>query len=114
MSADDLEQDDLSGVEAQEEEALAETGVEEVEDAGDAEEAEVAIALPSGKKSTKTAAPVNLDELPGLEAKQKEREALDKAIAEFLARGGKVQEIGSNVLADPPKKPENKYGSRPI
>ena len=33
---------------------------------------------------------------------------------EFLARGGKVQEIESNVVADPPKKPDNKYGSRPI
>jgi len=109
MSADDLEQDDLSGVE--DDEPLAEADVEdEAEDAGDTEVA----AIPSGKKSAKTAAAVGPDELPSVEAKQKEREALDKAIAEFLARGGKVQEIGSNVLADPPKKPENKYGSRPI
>ena len=32
----------------------------------------------------------------------------------FLARGGKVQEVEANVVADPPKKPDNKYGSRPI
>jgi len=108
MSADDLEQDELSGVE--DDEPLADD-VEDVEDAGDGE---VAAAIPSAKKSAKTTAVVSPDEMPSLEAKQKEREALDKAIAEFLARGGKVQEIGNNVLADPPKKPENKYGSRPI
>jgi len=33
---------------------------------------------------------------------------------DFLARGGKVQEVEANVVADPPKKPDNKYGSRPI
>ena len=33
---------------------------------------------------------------------------------EFLARGGAVQEIEPNVVADPPKKPDSKYGSRPI
>jgi len=108
MSADDLEQDDLSGVE--DDEPLEAADVEEAEDADDTE---VVAAVPSGKKSAKAPA-ANADELPNLEAKQKERETLDKAIAEFLARGGKVQEIGSNVLADPPKKPESKYGSRPI
>jgi hypothetical protein len=25
-----------------------------------------------------------------------------------------VQEVEANVVADPPKKPDNKYGSRPI
>jgi hypothetical protein len=33
---------------------------------------------------------------------------------EFLARGGQVQEVEPNVVADPPKKPDSKYGSRPI
>jgi hypothetical protein len=33
---------------------------------------------------------------------------------EFLAKGGKVVEVEPNVVADPPKKPDNKYGSRPI
>ena len=49
-----------------------------------------------------------------MEAKQKERDALAKAMEEFLARGGAVQEIEPNVVADPPKKPDSKYGSRPI
>ncbi|MEG0245217.1 MAG: transcriptional regulator SutA, partial [Pseudomonas sp.] len=41
-------------------------------------------------------------------------DALAKAMEEFLSRGGKVQEVEANVVADPPKKPDNKYGSRPI
>jgi len=105
MSADDLEQDDLAA--GEDDEPLAEADVED--DAGDVE---TAVPVPSGKKAAKAA--VAVDEMPSLEAKQKEREALDRAIQEFLARGGRVQEIGTNVLADPPKKPENKYGSRPI
>jgi uncharacterized protein (DUF1330 family) len=33
--------------------------------------------------------------LPSVEAKNKERDALAKAMEEFLARGGKVQEVES-------------------
>lgn len=47
-------------------------------------------------------------------AKARERELLAKQMEEFLARGGKVQEIDSNALGDPPRKPDGKYGSRPI
>lgn len=56
------------------------------------------------------------DPLEGLsvEAKARERERLEQQIAEFMARGGRVQEIDSNVVSDPPKKPDSKYGSRPI
>lgn len=56
------------------------------------------------------------DPLEGLslEAKAREREMLERQIAEFIARGGQVQEIDSNVVSDPPKKPDSKYGSRPI
>lgn len=56
------------------------------------------------------------DPLEGLslEAKAREREMLERQIAEFIARGGQVQEIDSNVVGDPPKKPDSKYGSRPI
>ena len=54
------------------------------------------------------------EELPSVEAKQKDRDALARAMEEFLNRGGKVQEIEPNVVADPPKKPDSKYGSRPI
>src|SRR5690606_41695850 len=49
-----------------------------------------------------------------LEAKQREREMLARQMEEFLARGGKIQQVDNNALGDPPKKPEGKYGSRPI
>ncbi|MCC6074970.1 transcriptional regulator SutA [Pseudomonas sp. GCM10022188] len=103
MSEEDLEQDELEGAEEGEEEL----GAAPDDDGGDEEEA----AAPAAKKSKKEAEP---EELPSVEAKQKERDALAKAMEEFLARGGKVQEIESNVVADPPKKPDSKYGSRPI
>jgi len=49
-----------------------------------------------------------------LASKNKEREELDRQIAEFLARGGKIDKVESNVCADPPQKPSSNYGSRPI
>jgi hypothetical protein len=66
-------------------------------------------------KSRKKAAP-KTDPFEGLsaEAKEREREMLALQMEEFMARGGKVQEVGANVVADPPKKPQGKYGSRPI
>ena len=62
----------------------------------------------------KSKAAVSVDEMPSMEAKQKERDALQRAMDEFLSKGGRVQEVEANVVADPPKKPDNKYGSRPI
>ncbi|MQK16678.1 hypothetical protein EIZ80_24450, partial [Escherichia coli] len=67
-----------------------------------------------GKSGKKAKAADEVEELPSVEAKQKERDALAMAMEEFLSRGGKVQEIEPNVVADPPKKPDSKYGSRPI
>ncbi|ODS24126.1 hypothetical protein AB835_05185 [Candidatus Endobugula sertula] len=43
-----------------------------------------------------------------------ERETLNRQIEEFLANGGRISAIDPNVMADPPKKPENRYGSHPI
>ncbi|WP_407313509.1 transcriptional regulator SutA [Pseudomonas sp. nanlin1] len=107
MSDDDLEQDDLEVGEDDETEESLEAGPEEVaeDDGGDSP-------APAAKGKAKAA--VSVDELPSIEAKNKERDALARAMEEFLARGGKVQEVEANVVADPPKKPDNKYGSRPI
>ncbi len=44
----------------------------------------------------------------------KQNQAICDHIRRELKKFGKVQEIDSNVVADPPKKPEGKYGSRPI
>ena len=43
-----------------------------------------------------------------------EREELGRQIEAFLSSGGRISCIDSTVMADPPKKPENKYGSHPI
>ncbi len=110
MSDEDLEQDDLeNGAEDDGEElAAADDGVaDDSEDSDSDSDAPVK----SGKKAK---AAVDIDELPSIEAKQKERDALERAMQEFLSRGGKVQEVEPNVVADPPKKPDSKYGSRPI
>jgi len=107
MSDDDLENDDLEVGDEDEAEEGLEAAVEDVADdeGGD-------VPAPSAKGKAKAA--VSVDELPSVEAKNKERDALARAMEEFLARGGKVQEVEANVVADPPKKPDNKYGSRPI
>ena len=106
MSDEDLEQDDLEGADEDDGEELAAADDGDSGDDGDGE------AVTSGKKSKAKA--VEVDEMPSVEAKQKERDALAKAMEEFLSRGGKVQEVEPNVVADPPKKPDSKYGSRPI
>ncbi|MGV8921568.1 MAG: transcriptional regulator SutA [Pseudomonas sp.] len=109
MSDDDNDDlvDDLDGEEDGEELAAAggEDDGPEIDDSVDAS------ATPTKGKAK---AAVSVDELPSVEAKNKERDALARAMEEFLAKGGKVQEVEANVVADPPKKPDNKYGSRPI
>jgi hypothetical protein len=106
MSDEELEQDELEGAEDEGEE-LATAADDDGDDADDDGEVRAA----PGKKAK---AAVELEELPSIEAKQKERDALARAMEEFLARGGKVQEVDDNVVADPPRKPDSKYGSRPI
>ena len=107
MSDDDLENDDLEvGDDDEADEGLEAAADDVADDGGDDSPAPVA--------KGKSKAAVSVDELPSIEAKQKDRDALARAMEEFLSRGGKVQEVEANVVADPPKKPDNKYGSRPI
>ncbi|MEN5031320.1 hypothetical protein [Pseudomonas sp. Ps21-P2] len=109
MSDDDIEEgleDDLE--EGEDGEGLAAASDEDVVEVDDSAEV---LATPAKGKAK---AAVSVDELPSVEAKNKERDALARAMEEFLARGGKVVEVEANVVADPPKKPDNKYGSRPI
>ena len=110
MSDDDLEHDELEGADEDEGEELAaaDDGVSDDDGDGDDE------VVPAAKGKAKAKAAVDVDELPSVEAKQKERDALARAMEEFLSRGGKVQEVEANVVADPPKKPDSKYGNRPI
>ncbi|MGH8436203.1 MAG: transcriptional regulator SutA [Pseudomonas sp.] len=107
MSDEDLEQDELEGGAEDEGEELA-AADDGADDDGDSD------GEPPVKSGKKAKAAVDIEELPSIEAKQKERDALERAMQEFLSRGGKVQEVEPNVVADPPKKPDSKYGSRPI
>lgn len=113
MSDEDLDQDELEGADEEDTEELeaADDGASDDDDGDDADDGDGA---PSAKKKSKAKAAVDVEALPSVEAKQKERDALARAMEEFLSRGGKVQEVEVNVVADPPKKPESKYGSRPI
>ena len=108
MSEEELEQDELDGADEDDGEEIAAADDSDA-DSGDGDEAP---SSKSGGKKAKAAA--EEEELPSVEAKQKDRDALARAMEEFLSRGGKVQEIEPNVVADPPKKPDSKYGSRPI
>ncbi len=110
MSDEDLEQDELEGADEDDGEELASASDDSVDADDDGDDEVVA----TGKSKTKAKAAVDVDELPSIEAKQKERDALARAMEEFLSRGGKVQEVEPNVVSDPPKKPDSKYGSRPI
>ncbi|MFZ3203764.1 MAG: transcriptional regulator SutA [Pseudomonas sp.] len=107
MSDEDLEQDELEGADEDSGEEMA--AADDVDSGDDGDDV-----VSTGKSKTKAKAAVNVEELPSIEAKQKDRDALARAMEEYLARGGKVQEVEPNVVSDPPKKPDSKYGSRPI
>ena len=47
-------------------------------------------------------------------SRAKIRTQLSDQIEEFLAGGGSINQIDPNVMADPPRKPQSNYGSRPI
>jgi|SRR5690606_11772105 len=60
---------------------------------------------------------VNHEESPEertVASRQAQREEMEREIQEFLSRGGKIAQIEPNVTADPPRKPNSEYGSRPI
>ncbi|WP_205342593.1 hypothetical protein [Denitrificimonas caeni] len=84
VDADDLDIDDVDD------------DVEDVDDVADdsVDDGSDAVVTPSRAKAK---AAVSVDDLPSVEAKQKERDALAKAMEEFLARGGKVQEVENNI-----------------
>jgi hypothetical protein len=85
------------------------------EDEGEAEGDEP-VAAAEGGGSEAAAARTDIDTAESLTVSSKEaiRRQLEEEMERFLARGGKVQEIPPDVTADPPKKPESNYGSKPI
>ena len=49
-----------------------------------------------------------------VESRKRLRAKMEKEIEEYLAKGGKIEQVPSNIISDPPKKPESNYGNRPI
>lgn len=47
-------------------------------------------------------------------ARDEMRKSMEDDVAAFLARGGQITQVDDNVMADPPRKPQTSYGSRPI
>ncbi|WP_228411769.1 hypothetical protein [Entomomonas moraniae] len=87
---EDLEQEELDDAEDQED-VTAYNGPDrdEPEDVNELDE------LPKeGKKISKPS--LDEEELPNIEAKQKDRDALELAMKEFLAKGGKIETLESS------------------
>ena len=84
--ADDLDIDDIEDVDddIEDDESIEDT----VDDGSDA-------IVKTTRAQSKAAA--SIEDLPSLEAKQKDRDALAKAMEEFLSRGGKVQEVDNKI-----------------
>ncbi|MBX2857052.1 MAG: hypothetical protein KTR17_00190 [Cellvibrionaceae bacterium] len=49
-----------------------------------------------------------------LASKEAERRRLQEEVEAFLKKGGRIEEVAPNVVADPPKRPESNYGGQPI
>lgn len=77
------------------------------EEDGDAEEG-----APRSKRVA--AEPVAVEDVANIEARRHVREQLESDVEAFLRKGGKIVEVAEDVRADPPKKPESKYGTRSI
>jgi hypothetical protein len=91
----------------------ADSGIEEEEEESEAEET-AAESSGSGGSAGGTAAPAEFVDERTVASRQAVRDEMERQVAEFLARGGRIQQIDPNVTADPPRKPDSEYGSRPI
>ena len=49
-----------------------------------------------------------------VESRRRLREMLANQIEEFLSKGGTIETVPSDIVTNPPKRPESNYGSRPI
>ena len=96
---DDLEADEAEDGAEPEEEAEAEAEVEARSSSGSNAPAKSAEDVPEERT---------------VSSRQALRDEMDRQIQDFLSRGGRIQEVDPNVTADPPRKPESDYGSRPI
>lgn len=86
----------------------------DVEEEGEADTETEASASTGGSSGGSTAAAEDSAEERTVASRQKLREEMAADVEAFLARGGKIAQIEPNVTADPPRKPDSDYGSRPI
>ncbi|MFQ3171143.1 MAG: hypothetical protein ACI9DG_001177 [Oleispira sp.] len=57
------------------------------------------------------------DDMPNsatIAERERQRSEVASEVEAFLAKGGDITAVEANFRADPPKKPESNYGSRPI
>lgn len=95
MIDDELEQDDMDAMDDEDgvpESFNAGPDSDEPEDVNEQDEIST-----SSKKGAGKPVP-ELEELPSIEAKQKDRDELERAMQEFLARGGKIQSVDSEKI----------------
>ncbi len=89
-----------------------ESGADDVEmESGTAE-----VALAGGGSDEEGRHLTELEEAEQLTVSAKEamRRQMEEQIQRFLQSGGTIQEVPPDVTADPPRKPESSYGSKPI
>ena len=120
--ADEDEEIDLNGPSVDEEigddveDIDVEAEVDDVVDgSGDTatdDDDEEVIDKPRGKRVA--AEPIAVEDVANIEARRHVREQLESDVEAFLRRGGKIVAVEEDLRADPPKKPESKYGTRSI
>lgn len=54
------------------------------------------------------------DASESISAKEAERLRIQAEVEAFLAQGGQITTVDTNVMTDPPKRPESNYGGQPI
>jgi hypothetical protein len=109
MGKFDDQDDDIDDIDGE-----AESEVEEDGDADTESEASASSGGGSGGGGGGAAASEDSPDERTVASRQKLREEMASEIEAFLARGGKIAQIEPNVTADPPRKPDSDYGSRPI
>lgn len=68
----------------------------------------------SGKEQANAVINDETAESRTIASRMKIRDKVEEDIARFLSKGGAIDEIDSDVTADPPRKPESNYGARAI
>jgi len=95
--------------------AQLENNADAEEDTLDSTDYENDAVAESAKVLSQERAPVEREEeIYTIAAKQRMRERMEADVQAFLKRGGAINQIDPNVMADPPRKPSVAYGSRPI